>query len=158
MEEFPKSEESTNSEKLPIIKAPLKLEEHPLPEENKNVIDFNIILTIYEDMQRSTEFVRKIIDSHNKNLPLQAKKINNKIITNEELETFIHEKCIFDKKCSCKMSDLRDTYNELNRREVSLIAFSKKFNELSINYPVEKATQRINSQTGLWIKGIGIKP
>lgn len=78
-------------------------------------------------------------------------------ITNENIELFIRENCILDEKYQTKMSDLREAFNILYNKDISLIAFSKKFNEVSANYPITRVNLRINSQSGLWLKGISLK-
>jgi hypothetical protein len=82
----------------------------------------------------------------------------NTLITNADIENFIETKCILDLKYSTIMSDLRDAYNKHYDRNISLISFSKKFNEVSDKYHIKRVQKRVGAKSGIWFVGIGIKP
>lgn len=124
------------------------------------VITYGNLISLRTASQNLTNIINQILSVEQSNIlntKTKATVVNFKIITNEDIDLFIRENCILDEKLCTRMSDLRDAFNTLFNKDISLIAFSKKFNEVSSNYPVERVNVRINSQGGLWIKGISLK-
>jgi hypothetical protein len=142
---------------------------------NKNDLDYNTLITIRSNIQNTMVLcqnmmaffqdtltnVNQLLTNQQANManskPKPPTQINLKTISTEEMDIFIRENCNLNEEYMTKMADLKDAFNKLYNRDVSLIAFSKKFNEVSVNYPVTRVNVRVNSQGGLWIKGINVK-
>ena len=154
--------ESINQQPIESInQQPIEsINQQPTEFGSDRVRDYNNLIALRSNFLQGIEIINQMV------APLQPAPVGTKIkqsvvnlksITNEDINMFIRENCILDEKMCTKMSELRDAFNLFFNKDISLIAFSKKFNEVSIIYPVERSNMRINSQGGLWIKGIGIK-
>jgi hypothetical protein len=124
--------------------APVQIESHSEPEPTVAELETEPIKTI--PIQSRTK------------LPMV--KESTVLLTDivDEIDEFILTKCVFHPKFSTITSDLRDAYNKSYNRNISLIAFSKKFKEVSGKYQIERIQGKKGLRSGVWFNGIGLKP